>query len=219
MTRINDKIKAIGLRKGGMSYSQIREELNINKSTLSGWLSDMSLSKKRIRELGSHNPMRIERYRNTMKLKKDARLNLIYNKVSKDIGKLSKRDLFLAGLFLYWGEGGKVNKSMVSFTNTDPDMIKYFIKWITTCLKVKKERLYVILHLYKDMDIKGSIDFWSKEIDIKIEQFKKPYIKDSKITGLTYKSGFGKGTCTVRLNDKKEMDYVLLGLKYLRNII
>ena len=219
MTRINDRIKAIGLRKGGMSYSQIKEKLGISKSTLSGWLSDMPLSKKRIRELSSHNPMRIERYRNTMKLKKDARLNLIYSKVSKDIGKLNKRDLFLAGLFLYWGEGGKVNKSMVSFTNTDPDMIKYFIKWITTCLKIKKERLYIILHLYKDMNIKDSIDFWSKEIDIKIEQFKKPYIKDSKITGLTYKSGFGKGTCTVRLNDKKEMDYVLLGLKYLRNII
>lgn len=219
MARIKDKNKAIELRKREMSYSQIKSKLGVNKSTLSGWLSGMPLSEKRIRELTSHNPMRIERYRNTMRSKKDARLNLIYKEVSKDIGLLSKRDFFIAGLFLYWGEGGKVNKSMVSFTNTDPDMIKYFIKWVTTCLKVKKERLYVILHLYKDMNIKDSIDFWSKEIDIKIEQFKKPYIKDSKITGLTYKSGFGKGTCTVRLNDKKEMDYVLLGLKYLRNII
>lgn len=219
MARIKDKNKAIELRKRGMSYSQIKSKLGVNKSTLSGWLSGMPLSEKRIRELTSHNPMRIERYRNTMRSKKDARLNLIYKEVSKDIGLLSKRDFFIAGLFLYWGEGGKVNKSMISFTNTDPDMIKYFIKWITTCLKVKKERLYIILHLYKDMNIKDNINFWSKETGIKIEQFKKPYIKESKIAGLTYKSGFGKGTCTVRLNDKKKMDYVLLGLKYLRSII
>lgn len=217
MSKIIDKSKAIELRKKGMSYSQIKLELGISKSTLSGWLHDMPLSLKRIKELGASNPARIEKYRNTMKKKRDARLEMVYKKVANDIGKLNRRELFLNGFFLYWGEGGKVNKSMLSFTNTDPDMINYFIKWMTVCLNVERKDLYVILHLYKDMNIKQSIDFWSKKINIKIEQFKKPYVKDSKLTNLTYKSGFGKGTCTVRLNNKEKMDYVLMGLKYLKN--
>ncbi|MFA5652130.1 MAG: hypothetical protein WC933_02085 [Candidatus Paceibacterota bacterium] len=219
MSRTKDKSKAIELRKKGMSYTQIKNNLGISKSTLSGWLYNMPLSEKRIKELGASNPMRIERYINTMKNKRDDRLKVVYGQVSRDIGLINKRELFLNGFFLYWGEGGKVNKSMLSFTNTDPDMVNYFIKWTTYCLNVDRNNLYILLHLYKDMDIKESINFWSKKLNMKIEQFKKPYIKDSKLTDLTYKSGFGKGTCTVRLNNKERMDYVLEGLKYLRKLV
>jgi predicted transcriptional regulator len=219
MSRIKDKSKAILLRKSGMSYSQIKNVLGISKSTLSGWLYNMPLSEKRIKELGASNAVRIEKYINTMKNKRKIRSELVYRQVSRDIGLINNRELFLNGFFLYWGEGGKVNKSMLSFTNTDPDMVNYFIKWVVTCLGVDKKKLYILLHLYKDMNIRESINFWSKKLNMKVYQFKKPYIKDSKLTDLTYKSGFGKGTCTVRLNNKERMDYVLEGLKYLRSLV
>ena len=104
MARKLDKQKALEMRSKGMSYSQIKEKLGVSKSTLSGWLYDMPLSPKRIRELQADSPIRIEKYRNTMRAKKEVRLKGVYEKVRKDIGKLSKRDLFLAGMFLYWGE-------------------------------------------------------------------------------------------------------------------
>ena len=88
------------MRQKGMSYSQIKEKIKVSKSTLSGWLSDMPLSEKRIKELRDFSPVRIEHYRNTMRAKKDARLEEVYKKVSKDIGVLSKRDLFLLALYL-----------------------------------------------------------------------------------------------------------------------
>ena len=65
MARKEDKQKAITMRKKGMSYSQIKEKLNVSKSTLSGWLYNMPLSEKRIRELQADSPVRIEKYRNT----------------------------------------------------------------------------------------------------------------------------------------------------------
>lgn len=102
------------MRRKGMSYSQIKGKLGVSKSTLSGWLYNMPLSKKRIRELQADNPIRIERYRNTMRAKKETRLKEVYRKISKDIGNFSKRDLFLAGLFLYWGEGIKKLKILPS---------------------------------------------------------------------------------------------------------
>ena len=107
MARKLDKQKAIKLRDIGYSYSQIKEKIGVSKSTLSDWLRDMPLSDKRIRELRDFNSERIERYRNTMKEKKDKRLREVYKKVSKDIGSFSNREIFLLGLFLHWGRGLK----------------------------------------------------------------------------------------------------------------
>jgi transcriptional regulator with XRE-family HTH domain len=218
MTNIKAKSKAIELRKKGMSYSQIKNEFGISKSTLSGWLFDMPLSEDKIRKLRDFNPMRIERCRNTKMKKRENRLSLVYKKVSEDIGKINKRELFLVGLFLYWGEGSKTSKYTTAFTNTDPMMVKFFIRWVTECLGVKKTNLDILLHLYKDMNIKDSTDFWVKELKIPVSQFKKPYIKDSKLSGLTYKSGFGKGTCNVRIYNRDVKEYITQALKYLRDI-
>lgn len=217
MARKLDKQKAIKLRQKGLSYSQIKEKLGINKSTLSGWLYDMPLSEERIKELRDFSPQRIERYRNTMREKKDARLKEVYKKVSEDIGKFSNREIFLLGLFLYWGEGTKNANSSTQLTNTNPAMIKFFIKWLEL-LDVDKKDLKVKLHLYADMNIKESIAFWSKELKIPVSQFKKPYIKKTLLKSITYKSGFGKGTCCVIFGGRNLWEYITMGLKYISKI-
>jgi len=214
MARKKDKQKALSLRKKGMSYSQIKEKLDVSKSTLSGWLYNMPLSDKRIRELRADNPIRIERYRNTMRTKKENRLKEVYRKVSKDIGNFSKRDLFLAGLFLYWGEGTKAQNSLVALTNTNPAMIKFFIKWLEL-FNITKKDLKIKLHLYFDMNVKEMLDFWSKELKIPINQFHKSYIKKSNSKSISYKNGFGKGTCSVIFRDRNLWEYITMGLKYI----
>lgn len=202
------------MRKQGMSYSQIKGKLRVSKSTLSEWLKDFPLSKKRIRELRDDNPIRIERYRNTMRMKKNARLEGVYKKVSKDIGNFSKRDLFLAGLFLYWGEGTKAQNSLVALTNTNPAVLKFFIDWLKL-LGVKNKDLKVKLHLYSDMNIKENLDFWSKELKIPKNQFYKPYIKKTNSKDISYQKGFGKGTCSVIFGSRDLWEYVMMGLKYI----
>lgn len=214
MARKIDKQKAIAMRKKGMSYSQIKEKLGISKSTLSGWLQGFPLSEKRIRELRDNSPIRIERYRNTMRAKKETRLKEVYKKVSKDVGSFSKRDLFLAGLFLYWGEGTKASNSSTVLTNTNPAMLKFFIKWLEL-FNIKKKNLKVKLHLYSDMNIKKSLDFWSKELKIPLSQFRKPYIKKTSLKSITYKNGFGKGTCCVMFDNRDLWEYIMMGMKYI----
>ena len=217
MARKEDKQKAIVMRKKGMSYSQIKEKLNVSKSTLSGWLYNMPLSEKRIRELQADSPIRIERYRNTMRVKRETRLGEVYKKVSKNIGNFSKRDLFLAGLFLYWGEGTKAQNSLVALTNTNPDMLKFFIEWLKL-FGVKNKDLKVKLHLYSDMNTEESINFWSQELKIPLNNFYKPYIKKTSLKSITYKNGFGKGTCSVIVGDRDLWEYILMGLKYISGI-
>jgi hypothetical protein len=214
MARKLDKQKAIVLRGKGYSYSQIKQKLGISKSTLSGWLYDMPLSEKRIRELRDFNPRRIERYRNTVRKKKEDRLKEVYKKVKKDIGVFSEREIFLLGLFLYWGEGTKSANCSTQLTNTNPAMINFFIKWLKL-LGVNKKDLKVKLHLYSDMKINESINFWSKKINVPINQFKKPYIKKTKLKSITYKNGFGNGTCCVIFENRDMWEYIIMSLKYI----
>src|SRR3989338_4021404 len=130
MARYNDKIKALAMRKKGMSYSAIKEKLGISKSTLSYWLSDMPLSREQINVLRAHSPQRIERYRNTMREKREVRMKDMYAVVSKEIGKFTTRELFIAGFFLYWAEGGKTKRCNITLSNTDPSMLRFYIIWV-----------------------------------------------------------------------------------------
>ena len=215
MVRINEKKKALALRKSGMSYAQISQALKINKSTLSGWLKDFPLSKDRVLELRAHNPVRIARYQETMRKKRTARQYNVYERACKDMrgGKMSKE--IYAGFYLYWAEGTKSAPCTVALTNSDPSMILFFISWLTE-LGVSRSGMKVKLHLYTDMDIPASVAFWSAKLKIPKTQFYKPYIKETTSKSKTYKGMFAHGTCTVIYHNRDTYEYVLAVIKYLQ---
>ena len=216
MARRKDKGKAIKLRLKGMSYSQIKQKLGLSKSTLSGWLADYPLSPERIRELRDLNPRRIENFRNTMRKKREERLIEVYKKVKKDIGKLSKRELFLCGLFLYWGEGYKTAYTTTAIANTDPAILKFFIKWLKV-VKIPANKVRVKIHIYIDMDKNESVNYWRTQLRLPKECFRSVYVKKSELSGLSYKNGFGKGTCNLFVYNRDLNEYVLAALKYFQN--
>jgi len=213
MARFKDYNRALILRKEGKSYSQIKKILKVSKGTLSTWLRNYPLSKKRIRELRDQNEQRIEKYRNTMKNKREARLKIIYAEQKKFILPFTKRDLYIAGLFLYLGEGSKSKNTELVITNTDPSIIKFFIFWLNKILKVPKEKLKIHLHLYADMDIKEEMKFWSDILKIPIRQFIRPYIKKSFYSKINHKGGFGHGTCLVVLGDARLTEKIHMAMK------
>ncbi|MDD2657912.1 MAG: hypothetical protein PHD04_04660 [Candidatus Pacebacteria bacterium] len=210
------KSEAIKMRKEGASYSQIKEKLKVSKSSLSLWLHDMPLPEKRLRELRDWNVVRIERFSNTMRLKREARWTEVRKRAVKDIGTLNKREIFLAGLFLYWGEGTKTAIASTSLSNTDPAMIRFFIRWLES-FGVPKNRLRVYVHLYADMDAQKELLYWSKTLMLPLSSFRKPYIKKSNRAGLTYRQKFIHGTCNLIYNNRDVSEYVLQALEHIRS--
>lgn len=209
---------AIDMRKQNMSYSQIKSKLNVSKSTLSLWLRDMPLSEKRIRELRDYSEQRIEKTRATKRKKKLTRMHGVYKRIVHDFGTISKRELYIAGFFLYWGEGLKADPYTVMFTNTDPAMVKCFIVWIQL-LGIEKSRLKVYLHLYNDMNVASAISFWSKELGIAKTSFRKPYIKKVGATKRKhYKGRFGFGTCNVYSSNRDVREKIAAGIARFREI-
>ena len=215
MTRFLDREKARTLRAQGKSYSEIKQVLGVGKGTLSVWLRDMPLSPEQIRQLRDLNPRRIENFRETMRKRREARLQVALIRVKKEIGRLSHRDRIIGGFYLYWGEGMKAQRGTVGVANTDPAIIVTFLKWLKL-MRVPKEKIWFRLHLYIDMNIQKETKFWADILDVSVSRFRKPYIKKSTLSGLTYKGGHGHGTCNVLFENIAFWEYISMAIKYLR---
>lgn len=209
------------LRLQGYTYGQIKRSLGVSKSTLSNWLANLPLNKEQLASLAKNTELSKdigrEKFRETARNKRFKRLKEILNNQIKEILPLSEKELFLAGVFLYWGEGEK-RRGPISISNTDPKVVKFALYWMIHSLKISKEKIRVNLHLYRDMSIVESIEFWSDILDIPKSQFRKPYIKKTTREGMTYKS-FGHGTCklyagSVSLSEKIAMTIKSISDRY-----
>lgn len=208
---VETKNKVIGLRLQGASYSQIKKQLGVSKSTLSGWLRKYPLPPERIKELRDHSEVRIENYRNTMRAKRASRQTQVYLKEKSSLIPLSKKELYIAGLFLYWGEGAKTTQSATSLSNTNPKIVKFFVYWLKEIIKIPTSKIMVKIHLYSDMNISQETKYWSSILKLPTTQFKKPYIKQSTLSGLTYKS-FGHGTCNIMVYSRDLTEKIIQGI-------
>ena len=210
---------ALTLRKEkNMSYSQIKEILNVGKGSLSLWLKDYPLSRERINELRGNNEKRIERYRETRRKTKEIRLQKYYLEQKKRIFPLSKRDIFIAGLFLYWGEGSKAKATELFVSNTNPAVINFFIQWMETIFEIPRNKLKFRMHFYEDMDPKKQTAFWAKILNVSETQFSKPYIKKTSSLRINEKGSFGHGTCNAGIWDARLHEQVLMALETITDI-
>jgi hypothetical protein len=212
MTKTELHRKALILRRQHKSYSQIKQILKISKSTLSVWLRKYPLSDKDIKALRDNSQIRIEKYRATMQKKRILRNAKYYKEEKIKWLPLTEKEMFIAGLFLYWGEGNKSQRSTISINNTDPSVMKFALFWLVKGLNIAKEKIQVFLHLYDDMNINEEINYWSQELNIDKQQFSRPYIKKSKKSSLDHK-GFGHGTCGIRVNDTILKERILMATK------
>jgi len=218
MARIKEREKAIQLRNQGWTYSQIKAELNIAKSTLSNWLSAHPLSEGARRRIESSKQRRIETYIATRKRNKKILLENIYKKQLARIGLLSERDIFIAGLFLYWGEGSKFKtRYELRVTNSDPAIINAHIQWLIKSLKIEKEKISLKLYLYRGMNIENETDWWAKATGIPKNQFKNPAIKYSNPQRVTHKGSHGHGTCNAIVNNANLGKQVAMSLNVLKD--
>ncbi len=199
MSKIILREQAIKLRLEGKTYGQIKQELGVSKSTLSDWLSKLPLSEAQIKILEENRllskDLSREKFIETFKNKRLLRLKNVLDTQIKYLLPLSKKELFLAGVFLYWGEGEK-RHGRFSIANTDPRIIKFALFWMTEILEIPKKEIKVRLHVYNDMEVDEVVGFWSKHLNLPKDQFRGPYVKKTTRQGLTYKS-FGHGTCQI----------------------
>ena len=125
----------------------------------------------------------------------------------KQVNSVYRKELKAIGSMLYWGEGYKSEKSSsVDFTNSDPEMIALFLKYLRNIYSINENKLRVLLYCYSDQNVNDLIKYWSKLTKIPKSQFTKPYIrKDYNINSRQMRYGL----VHIRYIDKK----LLLNIK------
>jgi len=213
MARFEDRKKAIELRLAGQTYSSIRDTLNVNKSTLSDWLKNTPLSPRQIEKINRDTiAHRVETYIKNTQARRERIFQGYCSNQKKKLLPLSNRELLIAGLFLYLGEGSKSRRSLIQITNSDPSIIKFSLFWVTQILGINRDKLRAQLHLYKDMDIENEISFWLKTTGLKRKQIIKPYIKKSTSLKINHPS-FGHGTCSLYTCNAIIKDEIMAGIR------
>lgn len=196
------KDEAKSLRRKGYSFREISEKLGISESTASLWLKGVGLSKsalKRIENLGMKGRKRgCETIRHRMAEEDGTILESVKKTIKKS--KLLKNDLKIACALLYWCEGGKTEKSQLTFINSDPILVKYFINAFREAFGVDESRFRVLIHVHNYHNIEKQIVFWSEVTGISRTQFIKPYNKPN--TGKRVKDDY-QGCVSIRYYGRK----------------
>ena len=171
--------KAQELRHDGVSINEIVRRLGAKKSTVSYWCRNIRLTSKQVQLLAKKKTIggQIGILRAAEK-KRRLRILATINEMrrgSADVGRLTKRDLFMLGVALYWGEGYKKGNEECGFTNSDPYIIQLFIRWMEQIYGI--ERVDFILRLSINAAHKTRAQeiqrFWSKITKIPESQFTK----------------------------------------------
>lgn len=165
--KIVEKEKAITLRKTGKTYTEILRIVPVAKSTLAIWLKDAKLSIPEKQKFTEAKRLASLRGGQAKKKQRIERQQDIISKSKSEINNLSKRDLFLIGVALYWAEGSKEKDyspgSPLRFANSDPYMIKLFLNWLKE-VGVTKERISFDIYLHDNNKYRASevIKYWSR---------------------------------------------------------
>lgn len=185
--KIEEKEKALELRKKGLSYREILQTISVSKSTISQWCKDVEITnaqKKRLllkKQFGQHKGS-IVAADNKRRLRIE-RTNKIRKKAKETLGITSTRDRFIAGIALYAAEGTK-RDGRGGFANADPLLIKFMMKWFIKFVKVPKDRVRGAIWLHEGLSEKVAKKYWSTYTGIPLSQFHKTYIaKDKRDSG------------------------------------
>lgn len=170
-----NKAQATRLRLQGKSYGEIMKELHISsKGTLSYWFRNLKLSEKAKKHLKKNRQLAYKRGLFAFNEKRTktilAENESIFYQSCQEIQNLSHKELLLIGATLYWAEG--INRELsrgyrlASFTNSDPTMVRVFMRYVREVLLVSDDKIKPGVIIYPNLNAKRVAQFWADIINI-----------------------------------------------------
>lgn len=214
------------MRLDGKSYGEVMKALNLtSKGTLSFWFRNLKLTPEAKRKLRKNTLIAWKRKFFQFNKERTERINKENKDIEFEAGNsipiLSKRDLLLIGSALYWGEGTtreyKYNQMhRVSFSNSNPDMIRIFMRYLREILAVNEEQIHPEIQIHQNIEENKARIFWSKVTNLPKKRFYiyRPVNKSSKF--IRPKHFLPYGTLNVRVY-KRQLFYKIRG--YIRGIV
>ncbi|MGW5737583.1 MULTISPECIES: hypothetical protein [Streptomyces] len=170
--------RARELRRQGRTYNEIQAELGCSKSSVSLWVRDLphpeptcTPEEQRARMNAGLARLRAEQDRERRATKQEA---------AAAVGRVSDRELFLAGVALYWAEGTKDKPyrrtEVLQFINSDPDVIRLHLRWLAL-LGVGPDRLTLRVSIHESADVAAAERHWAAVVGVDRAAFSRATLK------------------------------------------
>ncbi|WP_085210947.1 hypothetical protein [Streptomyces sp. Amel2xC10] len=172
------RARARELRLQGWTYDRIQLELGCSKSSISLWVRDLPRPERRDPTEQAKLAAR-KRWEHELAVR-DERRQRTKAAAAEQIGEMSDRDLFMAGIALYWAEGAKdkpyARRENVLFVNSDPGVIQLYLAWLKL-LGVDPGRLTYRVMIHMTADVEGAKHYWADLVGVDVSAFQKTTIK------------------------------------------
>ncbi|MDT7839465.1 hypothetical protein [Streptomyces justiciae] len=170
--------RARELRKQGWTYNQIQAELGCSKSSVSLWVRDLPHPEPKCTPEEQRERMNAGLAR--LQAERDRKREESKQAAAAAIGEMSDRDLFIAGVALYWAEGTKdkahARRERVTFVNSDPTMIRLFLAWLDL-LEVERDRIKYHVMIHETADVTAAEQYWMDVAQAEAAAFGKTTLK------------------------------------------
>jgi len=217
MAKTELQTKAKSLRKKGESVKSIARSLGVSRGSVSLWTRDIELTSDQLAKLQANmqNGAAIGRLKSA-KIHKEKRKQIAAQAIQEGmdkLGQMSERELLMAGLALYWGEGCK-KKHGVEFCNSDPKMVQFLINWLKYCFKVPQSSIWArvginIAHKEREEIVRK---YWSTVSGIPLSQFTKTSLKIVVSKKVYENMDQHFGTLTIRVSKPGALYSKIIGL-------
>lgn len=124
------------------------------------------------------------------------------------IDSIERAKLYGIGIGLYWGEGTKANEYQVRLGNTDPELLRIFIRFLKEIYDVEIHDLRFGLQIFTDISSEEAVQYWTTKLGIKSNQLYKVHVTKSGSLG-TYRKKSKYGVLTVYYNNKRLRDIIV----------
>ncbi len=194
---------ARALRRKGHSYAEISQVLGVSKSSISLWCRDVPIAAhhvRRLRKMALAGAIKgRKKWADMRRVTKKEFLERVALETKKDIGLLTKRDRFIAGLMLYAGEGDR-SQERIGMSNTNPQIMRFMLDWWQEFLNLDRPVFYAHLYLHVGRSEKRAKEFWAKALRVEKDQITYVYRPVSRSSHKKNVHEFG--VCSVRTYNK-----------------
>jgi hypothetical protein len=137
------------MRAAGSSIKSIAGSLDVSPSSVSRWVRDIELTPDQIEALRANNPIVNGQLKGTKAMAARHRENRRAAQAEGRARACARDPFYVAGCMLYWAEGCK-DRNSIRFTNSDPRMMVFFLRFLRTYFDVADDRVRVHCNLFSD---------------------------------------------------------------------
>lgn len=117
--------------------------VGVAPSSVSLWVRDIPLTADQLESLRQRNPAYNRQLRGATRNAERGRARRL---AAQEEGRLLVRredHLYVAGVMLYWAEGDKSSRNAARISNSDPEVLRLFMRFLRECLNVPDEQVSV----------------------------------------------------------------------------